>query len=275
MRHSGVALLFVLLVATLAAAGCSRLTFIKSNPDKRDYDGGHAPSYEVRDSPEVQRRHEARNMLMLAQREFTRGNFDAAEQQARKAAKASPESGDAWSLLALLAERRGRTAEAGDLHRRAAELAPKDGGTLNNYGTWLCGNGHAAESLVWFDRALAAPGYRTPALALANAGACAEKAGQVERAERDLRKAISLDPDNGVALGAMARVAFRTGRFMDARAFSQRHLATGRFDAASLQLASQIEQKLGDTAASARYVRRLRDEFPGAVPGNPGDATQR
>lgn len=275
MRPSASALLSALMVAALVATGCSRLTFIKSNPDKREYDGGHAPRYEVRDSPEVQRRNEARNQLMLAQREFTRGNLDTAEAQARQAAKVSPESADAWSLLALIAERRGQTAEAGDLHRRAAELAPKDGGALNNYGTWLCGNGHAAESLVWFDRALAAPGYRTPALAQANAGACAEKAGQLERAERDLRQAIALDPDNSVALGAMARVAFRTGQFMDARAFSQRHLATGRFDAASLRLASQIEQKLGDTAASARYVRRLSDEFPGAEPGSQGEPTQR
>ena len=46
-------------------------------------------------------------------------------------------------------------------------------------------------------------------------------------------------------------------------------------DARALQLASQIEHKLGDTAAAARYVRRLGEEFPGAVPGTPGGSTQR
>lgn len=271
MRRSAL----LLLALVVAASGCSRLTFIRPDPDKRESEGRTAPTYEVHDSPEVKQRQSARTHLLLAQRELGRGNLDAAEAEARQARDAAPESGDAWSMLALLAERRGRTAEAGELHRRAAELAPRDGGTLNNYGAWLCTNGHAAESLVWFDRALAAPGYRTPAAARANAGACAEKAGQLERAERDLRMAIAADPGNAVALGAMARVAFRTGQYMDARAFSQRALAAGAVDPAALLLASQIEQKLGDTAASARYVRRLRDEFPGAVPGTPGEDTQR
>ena len=272
MRRSGPLLLLALAVA---ASGCSRLTFIRSDPDKREAEGRASPSYEVHDSPEVKRRHAARTHVLLAQRELGRGNLDAAEAEARQAREADPDSGDVYSLLALLAERRGRSAEAGDLHRRAAELAPRDGGTLNNYGVWLCTNGHPAESIVWFERALAAPGYRTPVAARANAGACAEKAGQLERAERDLRAAIAADPDNAVALGAMARVAFRTGQYMDARAFSQRALAAGAVDPGALLLASQIEQKLGDTAASARYVRRLRDEFPGAVPGTPGEDTQR
>lgn len=271
MRRSAL----LLLALVVAASGCSRLTFIRPDPDKREAEGRPSPSYEVHDSPEVTRRHSARNHLLLAQRELGRGNLDAAESEARQARDAAPESGDAHSMLALIAERRGRAADAGELHRRAAELSPRDGGALNNYGVWLCSNGHPAESLGWFERALAAPGYRTPVAARANAGACAEKAGQLERAERDLRMAIAADPDNAVALGAMARVAFRTGQYMDARAFSQRGLAAGAVDSAALLLASQIEQKLGDSAASARYVRRLRDEFPDAVPGTPGDTTQR
>jgi len=272
MRRSALPLLLALV---MAASGCSRLTFIRPDPDKREAEGRSTPSYEVHDSPEVKRRHAARTHLLMAQRELGRGNLDAADAAARKARDAAPESGDAYSMLALLAEHRGHMAEAGDLHRRAAALSPRDGGALNNYGAWLCTNGHAAESIVWFERALATPGYRTPAAAQANAGACAEKAGQLERAERDLRLAIAADPGNAVALGAMARVAFRTGQYMDARAFSQRALAAGGVDPAALLLASQIEQKLGDSAASARYVRRLRDEFPDAVPGAPGDTTQR
>src|SRR3546814_6712665 len=67
---------------------------------------------------------------------------------------------------------------AGGYYARAAELAPEQGTALNNYGAWLCGNGRAAESLAWIDRALADPIYRQRASALANAGSCALKAGQ-------------------------------------------------------------------------------------------------
>jgi type IV pilus assembly protein PilF len=41
-----------------------------------------------------------------------------------------------------------------------------------------------------------------------------------------------------------------------------------------LQLASQIEQKLGDTAAAARYVQRIKAEFPEKQTVPPGDTGQ-
>ncbi|REN20808.1 type IV pilus biogenesis/stability protein PilW, partial [Mycobacterium tuberculosis] len=80
--------------------------------------------------------------------------------------------------LAAIAAQRGNDAEAGQLYAKAAELGPERGDVLNNYGAWLCAHGRPAESLVWFDRALQAPGYTTPASALANAGGCALDAGQ-------------------------------------------------------------------------------------------------
>ena len=106
MRRSAL----LLLALVVAASGCSRLTFIRPDPDKRESEGRTAPSYEVHDSPEVKRRHAARTHLLLAQRELGRGNLDAAEAEARQARDAAPESGDAYSMLALLAERRGRSA---------------------------------------------------------------------------------------------------------------------------------------------------------------------
>jgi type IV pilus assembly protein PilF len=132
---------------------------------------------------------------------------------------------------------------------------------------WNC----AQESLAWFDRALADRSYATPASALANAGACAGMAGQYDRVERDLRAALSLDPANAVALEAMAEHQFRNGSYLEARAFSERRLGAARADASALLLASQIEDKLGDKAAAARYVQRLRTEFPQARTAQPGE----
>ena len=134
----------------------------------------------------------------------------------------------------------------------------------NNYGTWLCANGFQAESLVWFDRAMQAPGYGTPEVAQANAGNCALGTGQLERAERDLRQALSRDPSNATALGAMAELEFRRQQYLPARAFVERRLASGPASLAVLKLASQIEERLGDKAAASRYVQRIRAEFPDA-----------
>ncbi|WP_322547683.1 type IV pilus biogenesis/stability protein PilW [Stenotrophomonas geniculata] len=247
----------VLLAGVLAVAvgGC------KSQPKAR-LGPSEAPVYSVRDPDNVRRQVRLQDLLALAARDMQVGNLDAAERKAREALKLAPESPDALVLMAGIDERRGRTQQAGESFRRAAEQAPQRGDVLNNYGAWLCQQGRPAESLVWFDRALQAPGYATPAEAQANAGGCALDAGQLERAERDLRAALSTLPGNPVALEAMAQLSFRQGRYMEARAFAERRIAAAPATRSVLQLASQIEARLGDRAASDRYIQRIRQEFP-------------
>ena len=63
------------------------------------------------------------------------------------------------------------------------------------------------------------------------------------------------------------------GDYLLALAFSQRRLAAAPATRPVLLLASQIEQKLGDSAAAARYVQRISAEFPG-TPTPRGDAGQ-
>lgn len=247
----------VLLAGVLAVAvgGC------KSQPKAR-LGPSEAPVYSVRDPDNVRRQVRLQDLLALAARDMQVGNLDAAERKAREALKLAPESPDVLVLMAGIDERRGRTQQAGESFRRAAERAPQRGDVLNNYGAWLCQQGRPAESLAWFDRALQAPGYATPAEAQANAGGCALDAGQLERAERDLRAALSTLPGNPVALEAMAQLSFRQGRYMEARAFAERRIAAAPATRSVLQLASQIEARLGDRAASDRYIQRIRQEFP-------------
>lgn len=267
MRLHKVALL--LIIPVLLAVGCSRLTFVR--PKMQREDGEQiAPDYHVSDTPATKQRMEAQEQMGRALQNLQAGNLDAAEQSAKSVLKIRPDSADATTLMAVIEDRRGRAAQAGTYYKRAAELPPLDGGRQNNYGAWLCANGYPAESLVWFDRALNDPNYATPAAALANAGSCAARVGQHERAERDLRRALSLDPRNSFALGAMAENEYRNRRFFEARAFVERRLAAAPASASVLKLASQIEEGLGDKAAASRYVQRLRAEFPDAVEANLG-----
>lgn len=261
MRRKG---LVLLLVPVLLVTGCSRLTFVRPKMDRTDGEQ-IAQDYTVRDSPEVKRRQTIQVTLARAMQHLQTGDLDAAAKDTQSALKLDANSVDALTVMAVIEDRRGRSTQAGALYKRAAELAPQQGMVQNNYGTWLCGAGHAAESLVWFDRAVRAPEYQTPAIALANAGNCALMSGQIERAERDLRQALSLDPRNATALGALAEVEFRHQRYMPARAFIERRLAAAPATPAVLKLASQIEERLGDKAAASRYVQRIRAEFPDAV----------
>ena len=186
---------------------------------------------------------------------------------AERAIKAEPRSGDAHTVLGAIADARGETKLAGVHYRKAIEIAPNTGTYANNYGSWLCANGGPAESLAWFDRAIADPGYPTRERALANAGTCAQKAGLLERAEANWRQALALDPASAPALSGMAAMKFARGEYLDARAFTERWLTMSPDDPEGLRLAVQVEQKLGDNAAASRYLSRLQ-----AIPSGSGPA---
>lgn len=267
MRRPEVVVL-ALLVALLGA-GCSRVAFMKTEPGRKGFESTNEPVV-VHESAQARDRSNARNSLALSEERLRTGDYAAAEKYARQALKSDPNSVGAYTLLAVIADSQGQPAQAGQHYKHASELAPTDGRMLNNYGTWLCTNGQAQASLDWFDRALQAPGYATPAAALANSGSCALDVGDNVRADRDLRQALALTPENPVALAALARLQYRSGNYFEARAFSERRLAAAPADAEALILASQIEDKLGDSAAAARYGRRLREEFPGTAQGNAG-----
>jgi len=260
-------------LVVLATSACSRLTFVRPNAKAGDYEK-IAPTYTFEASPEVAKRTEARDHIVLAANAARAGKIDEAEKEARSTLKIDPASADAYTILAVVEDRRNNSEKAGGYYGKAAELAPAQGATLNNYGAWLCGNGREAESINWFDRALKDPGYRQRASAMANAGACALASGSLARVDQDLRGALALDPSNPTALAAMADYQYRTGDYMTARAFSERRLAAGPATAQVLQLASQIEEKLGDRTAANRYVQRLQTEFPQAGTLQSGEKSQ-
>lgn len=257
---AGPAIWIVVLLGVMVS-GCSRLTFVRP-------DTSHKGSTEITRPVDVRQDSPGHQSAMVATRRaehlLATGETAKAKEEAAKAVKLDPRSADAHTLLALALDRLGKADQAGDHYRKATELAPTQGGVANNYGTWLCANRREAEALNWFERALNSPGYPTPAMALANLGACSWRVGQRPQGEMYLRRAIELDPANPVALGVLAEVEFAAGQYLSARAFSERRLAAAPADAKVLLLASQIEEKLGDAAAAARYVRRLRAEFPAA-----------
>lgn len=258
----------LVLVALLLAA-CSRPGKVKAPKFKGSEQ--IATTYHLQDSAQTKQRVQVRETLALAAQRLTSGELGQAEAEARKALRLDPASADAHTLLGVIEAQRGRSEAAGQHYRRAAELAPDHGETLNNYGAWLCANGYPAEALVWLDRALGVPDYRSPASALANAGGCALKSGQHERAERDLRRALEIEPANAYALASMAEYQYGQGRYFEARAFAERRLAAAPADASVLQLAASIEQGLGDRAAASRYQQRLRAEFPQAANAQIGE----
>lgn len=191
-----------------------------------------------------------------------RGEYEVAKEKLERALEYDRSYAPAHTLMAVLYERIGQPDKAGPHYRRAVELDPDDGAVNNNYGQFLCRNANFEAAEPYFLAATADPFYRTPALAWANAGTCALRAGNLDKAESYLRQSLEYDAEFPDALLPMAGLSFRRGSYLQARAFLQRYEATGNRSADSLLLGYRIENELGDRRAAERYREQLEEAFP-------------
>lgn len=210
----------------------------------------------------------------LAQGYLRQGRLDIAMDRANRALALDPRLPAAHTVAAIIYQRVGDDEAAGRHYAKAADLAPRSGDALNNYGTFLCERGDYDRADALFDRAIKDPFYRTPGVAMANRGSCAIKAGRLDDGERWLRAALEIDPDNADALLALASLARTRGDDLRARAFMERHLAAGPATPDALLMAIDIEERLGNRRAAEEYRSRLRREFPDSAAAVLQDGTR-
>ncbi|ANB17410.1 type IV pilus biogenesis/stability protein PilW [Dokdonella koreensis] len=210
----------------------------------------------------TQKQEAARANTELGQRYMQQGKLELAMEKLNRALEVDSSYADAHTVIAVLYERIGNAAKAGEHYRRAAQLKPNSGAEANNYGWFLCNSGKPDEAVPYFDRAIADPFYRTPALALGNAGICLARAGKYDEAEQKLRVALETDQNNTEALYQMASVLYAKRDYFRARAFMQRYEGMARARPETLMLGRNIELQLGNADAARDYTRRLLQDFP-------------
>jgi type IV pilus assembly protein PilF len=198
----------------------------------------------------------------MGQGYMNRGQYEIALEKLKKAVKADPRYAPAHTVLGVLYERLGETELAEKHYAEAAKVAPDNGDANNNYGAFLCANGQEAKAEAYFNRALKDPFYSTPEVAMANAGQCMLRKGDMDKAESYLRQSLAYDDDFPDALLGLSRVNFAKGDYLRARAFLQRYEASTPMSASGLMLGQRIETQLGDAAGARRYADRLLEQFP-------------
>ena len=259
----------VLVLVLFSSTACSRLTFIKPNLSKMEIEQVRQP-VRAKDSAASKARSSSYQLVNAASTAYQQGDLVAAEKNARAALKADPQSVDAHTLFALIAEQRGQTREAGEWFKKAAQLSQGRPAEASNYGAWLCANGDAAGSLQYFDYASQAQTGPGRATSLSNAGACALGAGLLARAETYLRDALQSDPSNAIALESLATLSLKRGQPWDAQSYIERRLAVRPLTASTLSTAAEVERQLGNQRAADAYRQRLRNEFPSTTIAPPG-----
>ena len=203
--------------------------------------------------------------VALGKAYMQQGKYELAQENLLKALDRDPNSVDAHTVIAVLYERLGNARAAEQHYARAADLAPKSGDTNNNYGQFLCATGRYDEAQKYYARAMDDPFYKTPGILYSNAGMClADHGGEAQQAqaEKYLRQALEVDPNNALALYYIAKVLYAKNDFFHARAFIQRFETLGKPDPAALLLARNIEVKLGHADSAKDYAQRLRKDFP-------------
>lgn len=212
--------------------------------------------------------------LQLAQNYLASGKLDVAMDRAQRAMRSDPGSADVQVVMGMIRQTLNDSVRAGEHFAQAAKLAPDTGHVLNAYGAWLCERQRYDDANEVFSRAVLDPFYEAKAQAYYNAGRCSILGGRLDRAEPALRKGLGIEPENAALLEQMARLQFRQGDFLGARAFYQRRESVAEVSAELLELAISIEEGAGDRAAAERYRDRLRTSYPDYTPTSRKESPQ-
>jgi type IV pilus assembly protein PilF len=191
-----------------------------------------------------------------------RGDYAIALEKLQKALKQNPNLPSAHNTIALLYQRLGENDKAAEHFEEAVDRAPDYSQAQNNYGVFLCEQGQFAEAEKRFMKAVENPLYETPAQAYENAGLCALREPDIDKAEGYFRKALQINPTLAKSLLQMAEINFNNQNYLQARGYIQRYQSVARWTPQALLLAIKNENKLDDQDAVASYTLIMRSRFP-------------
>jgi type IV pilus assembly protein PilF len=193
---------------------------------------------------------------------YERGRMDVAIEELTEAQNLDPTNPKIYNYFALVYTVLGENAKAEQNFQRALQLAPNDPEIRHNWGWYLCSNDRPKESIPEFEAALRDPFYKTPEIALTNAGRCSAAFGDYANADAYYRRALARSATNAPALYGLALLAYRSGRYDEARSYARRLAQLPQPAPEALFLGMCIERKAGDRAAETLYTAQLRNRYP-------------
>lgn len=206
----------------------------------------------------------ARMHTDLAAGYYERGQMDIALDELNLAVALDPNNAQAYNVYGLVYSVLGENAKAEQNFTRALELAPSDSDIHHNWGWYLCQHKREREALAQFDIAVRNPLYKSPEIALVNAGRCAITLGDMRLAESYFRRALVAQPGNALAGYGLALIAYKEGRYPDARNWMKGVMQSTNPQPEVLYLGMCVEQKLGDKQAELSYVSQMKNRYPDA-----------
>lgn len=181
-------------------------------------------------------------------------NIQRAKQKLLLALDQAPNIPETWYSMAYFFEATGNADEAKQYYLKAIEVAPKRGDAHNNYGTFLCRNGEYKTSVHHFLVAVQDRAYLDPADAYENAGICAAKIPDNERAAFYFQQALSEDPSRPVSSIKLAELEYKSGNYKNAEIHLNQFLSSSTPTEQSIRLSKLLVLKSHSDAPAAQPV---------------------
>jgi len=220
---------------------------------------------EVEVNPRINNKVAADANIQLGIAYLREGNYEMARLKLDKALKLQPDSPGVHEAIAILFERVGETAQAERHYKKMLKLNPEYARGHNNYGQFLCTQGRYREAEKEFLLAANNAFYVIPGLPLTNAGLCALREPDMEKAEEYFRQALAKDADFAPALLQMGNISYTKGNYLSVRGYMQRYQEVAAHTPESLWLVIRTEYALKDHQAWGNYAVMLKNNFPDSV----------
>ena len=197
-----------------------------------------------------------------AMRHLKQDNPEQALNKVLVALQQDPELPSAYNTAGLIYEKYSQSELAEKYFTRALALDPSYLAAQNNYGKFLCNQNRFMEAEQQFLSAAKVQDARIAGASYVNAGLCALKVPDIDRAAQYFRAARDVNPRMPQVYYQLARIYYQKERYPQAHRNLQTYLKFGAHTPKSLLLGVQIERALGNRDLENSYARLLQEKFP-------------
>jgi type IV pilus assembly protein PilF len=204
----------------------------------------------------------AKYNIQLGTAYLQQGNYPLAREKLERSLKQNPKDPDVHTSLGLLYDRVGDPKLADKHFREALRLAPDKPDISNNYAIYLCKNGRTDEGVERFMAVAGSKYYRTPEVALTNAGVCLRAAKRLDDAQEKFNGAIRTRPNYSEATVQLASLYLERDKIPEARKVIDTYVGAFKPDPDVLLVGVTVARAARDRMGEEKFSRTLRLEFP-------------
>lgn len=206
----------------------------------------------------------ARSRLALAVNYLQSGDSQMALKNINKAAEDAPDLIDVDLTRGYFYSSINQPDKAIQAYQQALKRDPDNGDALNNLGVIRCQHGQSDKADVLFRRALNDSGYSAIDSTNENAGLCAYRSGEYDKAKSYFLSALAYNARRPGALLGLANVLIKQGQYQDARIYLRRYGKVAGTTPKSLLAWIRLSRGEGKLTQQVLWGKELINRFPEA-----------